>query len=463
MPQEPADTLINNTIVVSMNGNREVISDATVAIGEGRIIGMGKTADIASHYQAAEVIDGQRFVVTPGLVNTHMHITGEPLTRGFVPEGLSFDDLIHTWLDPLLAMYTEEEERLSAQLSAADMLKSGTTTFLEAGTVKHVDAVVDALDGMGIRARLGKFVWDVPREPFVLRRTTAEAIAQLEQTLRDHRSVAGGRIQAWVQLLGHTTASDELWRAAANLAREWNTGINFHMSHAIGDPERFLAKFNERPFEHLDHLDVLGPNCVATHAVNIDDTEIALLARSGTSVAHCPSSALRCAIGMTKVGRIPELIAAGVNVAIGIDGNNASNNGDMMRATYLAAGLFKDARQDPMLLPAEQAFEMATLNGAKALLSAHEIGSVEVGKRADLVLHDRDRPEWTPLIDVARQLVWSADGRGVHTVFVDGRKVVDNYRITTIDEHALYAAAQVASDRIVARSGLKSGATWPTI
>jgi cytosine/adenosine deaminase-related metal-dependent hydrolase len=215
--------------------------------------------------------------------------------------------------------------------------------------------------------------------------------------------------------------------------------------------------------EHLARLNVLGPNCVVTHAVNVDDREIELLAQSGSSVAHCPSSALRCAIGMTKVGRIPELLAAGVNVAIGIDGNNASNNGDMMRATYLVAGLFKDARQDPTLLPAEQAFEMATLNGAKALRSEDEIGSLEVGKRADIVLHDRSRPEWTPLIDVARQLVWSADGRGVHTVFVDGRKVVDNYKMTTIDEQTLYTAAQTASDAIVARSGLTSGATWPKI
>jgi cytosine/adenosine deaminase-related metal-dependent hydrolase len=135
----------------------------------------------------------------------------------------------------------------------------------------------------------------------------------------------------------------------------------------------------------------------------------------------------------------------------------------MMRATYLAAGLFKDARQDPKLLPAEQAFEMATLNGAKALLSADEIGSLDVGKRADLVLHDRNRPEWTPLIDVARQLVWSADGRGVHTVFVDGQKLVDNYRMTTIDELSLYEAAQAASDRIVARSGLMSHPVWPTV
>lgn len=463
MPRRTVDTLINDTIVVSMNARREVITAASIAIAGGSIVEIGKTADVGAHVEAREIVDGRGFVAAPGLINTHMHVTGEPLTRGFVPEGLSFDELIHTWLDPLLAMYTAEEERLSAQLSATEMLKTGTTTFLEAGTVKHVDEVVDALVGMGIRARIGKFIWDVPQEPFELQRTTAQAIGQLEKTLRDHRNVAGGRIQAWALLLGHTTASDELWSAAAKLSREWDTGINFHMSHAIGDPERFLAKFGERPLEHLDRLGVLGPNCVVTHAVHVDDNEIGLLARSGSSVAHCPASALRCAIGMTSVGRIPELIEAGVNVAIGIDGNNASNYGDMMRATYLVAGLFKDARQDPHLLSSETAFEMATLGGAKAISSDHEIGSLEVGKRADIVLHDRMRPEWTPLHNVANQLVWSADGRGVHTVFVDGVKVVDNYRMTTIDEADLYSKAQAAGEAIVARSGLPNRAKWPTI
>jgi cytosine/adenosine deaminase-related metal-dependent hydrolase len=133
----------------------------------------------------------------------------------------------------------------------------------------------------------------------------------------------------------------------------------------------------------------------------------------------------------------------------------------MMRATYLVAGLFKDARRDPQMFPAEIAYEMATLGGARAILADHEIGSLEPGKQADLVLHDRMRPEWTPLLNVANQLVWSADGRGVHTVFVAGRKVVDGYRLTTVDERHLYDRAQRAGEAIVARTGLPDRAKWP--
>jgi 5-methylthioadenosine/S-adenosylhomocysteine deaminase len=463
MPRQMVDTLINDTMVVTMNARREVITDASVAIAEGKIVDVGKTSDVTARMEAREVIDGRRFVATPGMVNTHVHVTGEPLTRGYVPENLSFEDLIFNWLCPMYALYTEEEEHLSAQLAATEMLKSGTTSFLEAGTVKYVDAVVDALVGIGIRARIGKWIWDLPPEPLPMRQTTAEAISNLEKTLSNHRNVAGGRIQAWAMLLGHTTCSDELWTAAVNAARQWETGINFHMSHAEGDPDGFLAQFGERPMEHLHKLGVLGNKTVVAHAVHVDENEISLLAQSGSSVAHCPTASLRCSIGMTKIGKIPELIEAGVNVSIGTDGNNASNYSDLMRATYLVAGLFKDSRRDPSLLPSEQAFEMATLGGAKSILSEHEIGSLETGKRADIVLHDRLRPEWTPLLNVANQLVWSADGRGVHTVFVDGAKVVDDYRLTTLDEAALYSKAQTAGEAIVARSGLPDRARWPRI
>jgi 5-methylthioadenosine/S-adenosylhomocysteine deaminase len=463
VPRELADTLINDTMVVTMNPARHVVTDASVAIRADRIMAVGKTTDVAARYQAAEVIDGRRFVVTPGMVNTHVHVTGEPLTRGIVPDNLEFDDLIYNWLVPMSAMYTEDEERLSAQMAAAEMLKSGTTSFLEAGTIKYVDAVVDGLVEIGIRARVGKWIWDLPDALPELRQSTSEAIANLERTLSDHRNVAAGRIQAWSMLLGHTTCSDELWRAGAEAARRWDTGMNFHMSHGPSDAEGFLANYGERPMTHLAKLGVLARRTVVAHAVHVDDEEISHLAHSGCSVAHCPTAALRCAVGVTRLGKVPEMIAAGINVSIGIDGNNASNYADMMRATHLVAGLYKDARRDPSLFPAEKAYEMATLGGARSIMAEHEIGSVEVGKKADLVLHDRRRPEWTPLLNVANQLVWSADGRGVHTVFVDGKKIVDDYRLTTIDEFALYKRAQTAGEAIIARSTLEKRAVWPTI
>ncbi len=456
------DLLVHGSHVVTMNQQHEVILDGAVAVQGSNIVDVGKYDELSNRYEARRRVGGPRFVVTPGMVNTHLHITGEPLTRGYVPDDTPFEENVFQWLVPLYSVYTEDDERLSAQLASAELLKSGCTSFLEAGTVRFVDAVVDGLVEVGIRARVGKWVWDLPPEPEVYRQTTDEAIANLDETLRAHRSVDDGRIQAWSMIVGHTTCSDALWRAAKDAADHYHTGLNFHMSPAATDPEGFLAQFGKRPVEHLADLGVLGPNVVLVHCVHVDDNEVKLLAHHRCNVAHCPTTALKVSYGVTQIGKMPEMLEAGVNLAIGTDGNNAANYADMMRATYLVAGLFKDARRDPTMFPAEVAYEMATLGGAKALLSDHEIGSLEPGKKADLVLHDRDRPEWTPLLNVANQLVWSADGRGVHTVLVDGRVVVDDYRLTTLDEHDLYVRAQRAGEAIVERTGLPDRAKWPS-
>ena len=198
--------------------------------------------------------------------------------------------------------------------------------------------------------------------------------------------------------------------------------MTFHMSPAQIDPEGFIAEFGQRPMIHLAELGVLGPDVAITHCVQVDDHEIAAWPTArclAWPIARPPRS--RSATASPRSARCPRWCSRGINVTIGTDGNNASNYSDLMRATYLVAGLFKDARSDPQMFPAEMAYEMATLGGARTMLLEHEIGSLEPGKKADLVLHDIDRPEWRPLLNVVNQLVWSADGRGVHTVFVDGR------------------------------------------
>ncbi|MEO6885382.1 MAG: amidohydrolase family protein [Jatrophihabitantaceae bacterium] len=463
MSTQRADTLIRNALVVTMDDTRRVISDGALAIRDDLIVAVGKTEEVAAAWSADTVIDGARFVLTPGLINTHVHITGEPLTKGFVPDDTPFLENVFQWLTPLHTHYTEQDEHISAQLASLEMLKSGTTSFLEAGTVRFIDPVVEALTEIGIRARVGPWAWDLVPEPEVLRLSTAQAIARLHDTMDRYASVADGRVQAWPILIGHTCCSDELWQAAKGLSIECGTGFSAHMSPATMDPEGFQQMFGQRPMVHLNEIGVLGDNVILTHAVYVDDDEVALLAKTGTSVSHCPTTALKVAYGVTQIGKFPEMVAAGVNVAIGTDGNNASNYHDMMRATYLVAGLFKDARRDATIFPAEDAFAMATRNGARGLQAEHEIGSLEVGKKADVVLHDTNRPEWRPLHNVANQLVWSADGRGVHTVLVDGRRVVDNYRCTTIDEDDLLQRAQVAGEAIRRRSGLPDRAKWPTV
>ncbi len=460
---ERIDTLVKGWQVVTMNKTRDIVREGAVAVRDGLIVEVGKASELGERYEADQTLGGEKFVVTPGLVNSHIHITGEPLTRGYVPDDTPFEENVFQWLCPLYSVHTAEEERLSAQLAAVEMLKSGTTTFLEAGTIRFLDEVFDGLAEVGIRGRLGRWVWDLPPEPDVYKQNTDEAIGFLQYQLETLKSVADGRLGAWAILVGHTTCSDPLWQATRDLATEHGTGMSFHMSPAKSDPEGFVAEFGRRPMIHLGELGVLDDDVVVTHCVQVDDRELAVMAEAGVHVAHCPTTALKVSYGVTQVGKMPEMVMSGINVAIGTDGNNASNYSDLMRATYLVAGLFKDARQDPQMFPAETAYEMTTLGGARAMQMASEIGSLEVGKKADLVLHDTDRPEWRPLLNVMNQLVWSADGRGVHTVLVDGRTVVEGGRVTALDEEQFYARCQDAGEAVVARSGLPDKAKFPVL
>ncbi len=457
----PIDTLVLGGHVVTVNPTRDIIRHGALAIHGGRIVEVGKASDLERKYRATQTLGGDDFVVTPGMVNTHIHVTGEPLTRGYVPDDTPFVENVFQWLCPLYAVHTAEEERLSAQLAAVEMLKSGTTSFLEAGTVRFLDEVLDGLGEMGIRGRVGRWLWDLPPEPDVYRQDTDTAIAGLVDQMERHGETDDALLGCWPILVGHTTCSDPLWRAARELATEYKSGMSFHMSPAMLDPDGFVAEFGQRPMVHLSELGVLADDVAITHCVQVDAQEVSIMAEANVSVAHCPTTALKVAYGVTQVGRFPEMVQAGINLSIGTDGNNASNYSDLMRATYLVAGLFKDARQDAQMFPAEMALEMATIGGAKTLRMEDQIGSLEVGKRADLVLHDTNRPEWRPLLNVVNQLVWSADGRGVHTVLVDGVVRVADGAMVGMDEAEFYARCQRAGEAITARSGLPDKAKWP--
>jgi cytosine/adenosine deaminase-related metal-dependent hydrolase len=451
------DTLIAGATLVTMDAERRILTDGAIAISGDRIAAIGKRAEIEATCTARETIDGRRFVATPGFVNGHVHLT-ETLLRGFIGEDLPFDEGLMRWVIPLYEGQTPQEQAIGAQLAVLNMLRTGTTSFIEAGTLIAFDEVVAAIADTGIRGIVGRWVLDRAFGPDDNQATlTDEALSALAGELADH-PVDGRLIAAWPLLIGHNTNTDALWRGAKALADAHGAGISAHMSPVQDDPDWYLANTGKRPVEHLASLGVLGPNVNLVHMVHADAAEVALLAATGTNVTHCPGAALKGGYGSGAVGRFPEMAAAGVNLLLGTDG---ADNHDMMRIVTLMAGLFKDARRDTAIFPAHQALEMATVNGARAMGMSDVIGSLEVGKKADIVLHDLDRPEWVPLHNVVNQLVWSADGRGVHSVWVDGRRVVEGYRCTTIDEAALYAEAQAAAEAIVRRSGLPATGAWP--
>ncbi|MCW1383743.1 amidohydrolase family protein [Novosphingobium sp. KCTC 2891] len=451
------DTLIAGATLVTMDAQRRVITDGAIAMTGDRIVAVGKRSEIEPQCAARERIDGRRFVATPGFINGHVHLT-ETLLKGFIPEHLPFDEGLHRWVIPLYQGHTPSEQAIAARLAVLSMLRTGTTTFLEAGTLIAFDAVAEAISDTGMRGRIGRWTMDRAFAPDQDQSAlTDAAIAALERDLSAHPD-DGRLIAAWPLLVGHNTNTGELWRAASALARDKGVGIAAHMAPAQDDPDWYLASTGKRPVEWLADLGVLGPHLSLVHMVHVDDAEVALLAQSGTNVVHCPAAALKGGYGAGPRGLFPEMADAGVNLLLGTDG---ADTHDLMRAATTIAGLFKDARRDTALFPAEAALEMLTVNAARAMGLLDSIGSIEPGKKADIVLHDTDRPEWRPLHHPAAQLVWSADGRGVHSVWVDGRRVVDDYRCTTIEEDRLLAEAQVSAEAVVARSGLPRLSAWP--
>jgi len=270
---------------------------------------------------------------------------------------------------------------------------------------------------------------------------------------------ADGRVAAWPLLLGFGTCSEALIHGAHALAEKHGTG--WGMMHFASHPSRKTA--DAMPLAAMDALGVLGPRTKLTHMVYVNDEDITLLARRGVKIAHCPTAALKHTKGLVEHGRFPEMLARGVSVSLGGDSGNGSNHFDMLRLMHVVALLYKDARLDTRVMPPETVLEMATIHGAAALGLDREIGSLERGKRADLVLYDLDVPEWRPLLDPVNNLVYAATGASVRTVLIDGHVVLDEGRITTIDETDVYRRIETLSREQIARAGVRMEPRWPVI
>lgn len=239
-----------------------------------------------------------------------------------------------------------------------------------------------------------------------------------------------------------------------------------HQSFVSEEVDQFIADHDgRRPIEHLHHLGVLGPRLRLAHALAIDDAELELLRRSRTKVVHCVLGALKTGYGATAIGRYPEMIASGMPGSLGTDGPNCANSFDMTKAMYAVATIYKDRYRDVTQVSAERAIELATLGGADSILPADELGSLEPGKKADIVIFDAMRPEWLPLVNVVNNLVYSANGNSVETVVVDGCVVVEYGRCTTFDERELYEriAGIDWANRLQTRLGLPLNQRWPVL
>jgi 5-methylthioadenosine/S-adenosylhomocysteine deaminase len=454
--------------VVTMDAERRVLHGGGVAIDGDRIVEVGSATDLARRYPDAEVLDARDGVVTPGMVNGHQHLTGDPLVRGCIPDNLAPGVSIFDWSVPVHGAHTPDDDELTAAITAVESLRNGVTTVVEAGTVAHPARVAAGIVAAGARGTVGTWGWDVDGPSGRGSREYLPFAAPADEVLDRQRAVLdafprgdSARVEGWVTLVGHSLASDALLVGAADLARGRGTNMTMHLSPTSSDPEVYLERFGRRPVVHLRELGVLGPHLLLAHGVWLDDEEIDAVLASGTAIAYCPWAYLRLGQGVAREGRHAEISRRGGRIALGCDASNAADSADILRQAAVAAGLAKDTRVDPTWFGAHEVLEWATIAGAEAIGMADRIGSIEVGKLADLVVHDASGPGWAPEGDVALQLVWGTDGRTVRDVVVGGEVVVRDGRSTKLDEDALAKEAAAASRAILDRVGITVPHRWP--
>ncbi len=460
------DTVVAGGWLLTMNPQRQVYRAGAVAIDAGVIVEVGQRADLLSRYAPGRLIDSPDGLITPGLVNGHRHLLC--CAKGAMPEGGQTLDALRRFIYPSFAALTEQDMYVHAQHAAAEMIRFGTTLFEEPGC-NHLDAALEALASSGIRARTGPWTWDQAGPagaadlPDWLRMDAKAALRRLADGIGQVRKFGHPRIRDAVTIEGVGTCSDELNRGAAELAREADSLFVLHKSTSEREVELELAAFGHRPVEHMHEIGALNERTLLNHMTSLDDLDVRYVADAGARISQNPSSALKLAKGTTQTGKWPELLAAGVPMALGTDAENVSNHTDICRSMQLAALLPRDARRDPRAVTAEQAVEMATISGATALWMDDVTGSLEPGKQADLVVFDTADFDWRPLHNPVANLVYGVTGHSVDTVLVGGDVLLDHKKLTRVDEDELRGQVEQINRRVLAEIGIDPAPQWPVL
>ena len=459
--------LFTNATVITMNPTRDIITAGAVAVQGNRIVAVGKTGALQRQYHEEKIIDVQGKLIIPGLIDTHVHLA-QALIRGCADDMALIQWLCdRVWV--LQGNFTKDDGYVSARLCIAEMLKSGTTTFLESMLAHRYgfDGIAQAVQESGIRACLAGIVMDIgtyatqtnSMHPGMIEDRDTSLFGVLNMHSK-WDGAAGDRLHVWFGPRTPGGVSSELYREMSNHARQRNMGITMHLAEVEADKIYLNEKFGLSPVYYAESVGLLGAKTVLVHMVWLNQDDINKLAATGTHVSHNPSSNSKLASGVCKV---PQMLAGGVNVALGCDGGPSNNDYDMIREMKLAAIIHKAVTNDPLIVPAETVLEMATINGARALGLEHEIGSLEIGKKADLVVIDLDRLHTTPSLNPISTLVYAATGGEVDTVVVDGQTVVARGQLLTMDEESVKKQARLNANALYQRAGIELRPRWPVL
>jgi 5-methylthioadenosine/S-adenosylhomocysteine deaminase len=461
-PPTPVDLMVTHGVVITLDAQRRIFSDGAVAIDGSRIVDVGRSADLERTYAAQRLIDAQGGVLQPGFVDCHVHLS-QHLGRGTIPDLWPEEREHDQWL-PYWTHMTEDDAYRSAMLACLEMVRNGTTTFCDNGARFSGELNAAVAEKVGLRGIVSEVCWDIPPHPEVAVGDADACLARLERLVKALPAAPESRVWAGVGMAGMGLCSDGLLVEGKKLADRYGVVMDMHQSFGPVDVARYKERTGGKPaVEHFADLGILGSNLQLVHMIYTEASEVSLLASTGTNIVHCPAASTRVGMGVSRVGRFPEMVARGVNVALGSDSGNYSDFFDVGRQAYLAATLHREARGKMPTISAEQVIEMATINGARSLGMVDQIGSLEPGKKADIVVHAYRRPEWRPGLDVMNSLVYSAQSTGVDTVIVDGEIILCEGQFTQIDEQAEYRQIDRAARALYQRMGFQVQNRWPVI
>lgn len=440
-----------------MDVEGHIFRDGAVLVEDGVITFVGPND--AAPSGAEETIDARACIVIPGLIDTHVHLA-QALLRGLVPDNVRLIAWLRDWVWPLQGSYDTSDGRASANLCITEMLKSGTTCFLESllHTRYGFDGIAEAVKSSGIRGVLSKSIMDLPgyakestiMNPGMIERKDA-AIAEFKEMHRKWNGKADGRILVWLGLRTPGACTQELYREAAKIRREFDSGITMHLAEVREDLEYFEG-LAIRPSQFLEQLGLLGGRHVYAHCVWLNAQDIEKFAATETSVAHCPSSNLKLGSGIAPV---LDMIRKRVNVSLGCDGGPSNDCYDLLREMKLASLLQKGTHQDASCITAIDVLKMATINGARALGLENSIGSIEPGRRGDITVVSLKEPNLLPSLNPIDNLVYAGSGSDVRDVIINGKIVVRDRLVLTLDEDSVREEAQKHAAQVLDRSGLR--------
>ncbi len=441
--------LIQNANIVTMNSNRDVVS-GHIYIEKDRIVSVGDQPEKAKG--ADKVIDAKGQVVIPGLIQTHIHLC-QSLFRGQADD-LELLDWLRMRIWPLEGAHDPESVYHSALLGIGELFRGGTTSIIDMETVHHTESAFEAIIQSGIRAISGKCMMDWGEGvPDTLLENPEASLQESVDLLEKWHGASGGRLMYAFTPRFAVSCSEDLLKEVGKLAQKYKVKIHTHASENQGEIALVESERRFRNVLYFDHLGLASKDLILAHCIWLNEPEMEIIQKKQIKVVHCPSSNLKLASG---IAQIPEMMKRGIRVGIGADGAPCNNNLDPFVEMRTAA-LIQKPLHGPTSMPAERVFEMATVNGAAVMGLSEEIGTLEPGKKADLVMVDLHKLHCTPITgsNIYARLVYEAHSSDVTLTMVDGRIVFENGRLTTIDEEEVIRNANRLIGRVYDRAGIK--------